>query len=189
MRIKNMKAKENTLYALIEEGKVTHIFDSTQLKEWDENAILAVEIPKGKNVEIGTQYDKTTESFLNKSLQEQKIHMINRINFLFEREVSYMQGGITQSEITTYEAQKKEAQSLMENENAETPLLNELATQRNQDKKELAKKILEKNKIYTERLAKLLGYKQNLIKQVENTETENELLEIKYISPLNREVK
>lgn len=180
-----MKAKKNTLYALIENNVVTHIFDSTQLSEWDENAITAIEIPKGKNIEIGTRYDANTQSFIDKTLQEQKELMADRINFLFEREVSYMQERIPQSEKSSYEMQKKEAESFLNDENADTPLLDELARQRSMDKKLLAQKILEKNKIYTEKLAKLLGYKQNLIKQVENTQTQTELDNIKYISPLN----
>lgn len=180
-----MKAKKNTLYALIENNIVTHKFDSTQLKEWDENAITAIEIPNGKNVEIGTRYDENTQSFIDKTLQEQKESMIDRINFLFEREVSYMQERIPESEKSSYETQKREAESFLNDENADTPLLSEIAKQRNMDKKLLAEKILEKNKIYTERLAKLLGYKQNLIKQVENTQTQTEIDNIKYISPLN----
>lgn len=101
-----MKAKDNTLYALIESGIVTNIFDSTQLKEWDENAITAIEIPKGKNIEIGTRYDANTQSFIDNTLQEQKQALINRINFLFERESDYIQDA-TQNKKATYEIQKK----------------------------------------------------------------------------------
>lgn len=80
---------------------------------------------------------------------------------------------------------KKEAQSFLNDENAKTPFLDKLAEQRQESKKELAQKILVKNEVYTQRLAKLLGYKQKLIKQVERAQTQTEIDDIKYISPLN----
>ena len=182
-----MIAKDGILYALIENGEVVQIFDSEQLREWDENTLKVVELKSGQVVELGMKYDDATNQFLDKTLQEVKEDLIAKINFFFEREVSYMQGSLTQNEIASFETQKREAENLSENPQAQTPLLSELAKQRNEDIKTLAQKVLTKNALYTERLAKLLGYKQSLIKRVENAQTRNELDEIKYISPLNKE--
>lgn len=182
-----MIAKDSTKYALIENGEVTQIFTSAQLREWDENTILAVEIPENKEVTIGTRYEEALGMFLEKSLQELKEDLKDKITFFYEREVGYMQGETPQSEANTFERQRQEAQELKNNPNAETPLLLELAKQRGEDKQALAEKILNKNAKYTQRLAKLLGYKQSLIKQVENAENAEALQAIKYISPLTNE--
>lgn len=180
-----MVAKDGVLYALIENDIVVQIFDSEQLREWDEQTIKAIEIKDGQNVSIGTRYDSNIGDFLEKSLQEVKEELILDINFFYEREVSYMQGKVTRSEINTYETQRIEANNLLMDSNAETPFLDRLAEQRGMDRFLLAKKIVDKNKAYNERLAKLLGYKQSLIKQVENATTKVELENIKYISPLS----
>lgn len=182
-----MKAKDGVLYALIEKGEVIQIFDSEQLREWDENTLKVVELESGQIVELGTRYDDATQQFLAKPLQELKDEIISKINFFFDREVNYMRGDIPQNEATSFETQKREAESLIQNPNADTPLLKELARQRNEDINKLAQKILDKNALYNKRLAKLLGYKQALIKKVETAQNETALNEIKYISPLNKE--
>lgn len=179
-----MKAKDGILYALIQDDEVIQIFDSTQLKEWDENSILAVEIPEGKEILIGQRYDKKTQSFVEKSLDELKEELKAQISFYFEREVSYMQAGITQGEIATYEAQKREAQEYLADNNTPTPLLSEIAKKRGMSVANLAAKIIAKNEAYVSNLGKLLGYKQSLCKQVEMAESREGLKSIIYKSPL-----
>lgn len=107
-----MKAKEGVLYAMIQDDEVVQIFDNTQLREWDENAILAVEIPQGKEILVGQRYDTNTQSFVEKSLDDLKEDLKAQISFYFEREVSYMQRGVTQGEIATYESQKEKQKSI-----------------------------------------------------------------------------
>lgn len=179
-----MKAKEGVLYAMIQDDEVVQIFDSTQLREWDENAIFAVEIPQGKEILIGQRYDKKTQSFVEKSLDELKEDLKAQISFYFEREVSYMQAGITQGEIATYESQKREAQEYLADNNTPTPLLSEIAKKRGMSVANLAAKIIAKNEAYVSNLGKLLGYKQSLCKQVELAESKEALKGIIYKSPL-----
>ena len=53
-----MKAKENTRYAILTAEahvlKVSQIFTSNEVKEWDENSLFVVEIPQNQDVSLRT---------------------------------------------------------------------------------------------------------------------------------------
>lgn len=177
------KAKDNTKYAVIVNGKVAQIFDSTEIKEWDENTINAVEIPQNENISINDGYDSITNTFQKKSLEEIKAQFLENVNFLFEREKGYMQGNVAQGEIESWVTQLREAKELKANPKAQTPLLTQIAKTRNMDIKTLADKVIAKNVAFNEKLGQLIGNRQKLEKEIQNAKDLESLEKIKYISP------
>lgn len=180
-----MQAKENTQYAVIQNGKVTQIFSGNDIREWDETSIHAVEIPDGKEVEIGTQYDTLKNVFAERSLDDEKASLLEKINFFFERELFFIKGIVTDGESQSWSDQLREAKLLKSGSTEATPLLTQLASKREMDINILADKIIEKNNAYLEKLGILLGHRQNLEKQVESAKTKKSLQKIVYVSPFN----
>lgn len=178
-----MKAKENTNYAVIYNNEVTQIFSGNDIKEWNDDDIQAVEIPQGKEVAVGSKYDSITKQFVELNLDELKSKLLDSINFYFEREVRYLQGDVTQSEIDSYVTQLREAKEYQANPKASTPLLSQIAKERAMDIKKLVEKVLSKNAIYNEKIGRLIGHRQKLEKQIEAAKSKEELESIKYISP------
>lgn len=180
-----MTAKANTNYAVIVNNEVAQIFNGNDIKQWDEKAINAVEIPSDLEVEIGTKFDSVTNSFVMLTLEEVKQRVLSMINFYYEREVGYLQGDLTQSEIETFNTQLKEAKEYKANPKADLPLLSNIAKTRNIDIKVLADKIISKSNALNEKLGILLGYRQNLQKQIEATNDIDTLKKIEYVSPFS----
>lgn len=185
-----MKAKEGKKYALVSQGDftVTDIFTIDDLKQWDENSILMIELSKEQEkwVKIGTNYDIATQALIKPDLSELKNKKLDYINMCFERECQTIKGEYTPSdEILTWQEQESEAKAFLSgNDATKAPMLNILAQKRGIHLKALATKVLEKSNLYRQAISLLVGHRQQLQDLVENAQNEKELDKIKYISPM-----
>lgn len=182
-----MTAKPNTKYAIIANGIVSQIFDSTIYQEWDEQSITTIEL-SGDMVEwvvVGMPAN-ADNTLTPPSLEQARQVHLNELEHCFLSEVATLQGAnITQAERDTYDTQVAQAKAYLAEKNASAaPLLQALADARGQDITELATKIVQKNQEYNEKLMKLLGNYQKLKEQILQAKTQEVLMKIVYISPL-----
>lgn len=179
-----MKAKDNVKYAMIEGNEVIQIFTKSDMPAWNESAIHAVEIPQNEAVEVGFFYDAVTNTFTPPSIEDLRDKKFSQLFYYFEREVQYLRGNKTIAEIESWEMQAQEAENYLQNAQANTPILDEIAQKRGIEKSQLARKVLENNRAYKASYGKLLAYQQALRKQIQNAQNAQELSAIIYESPL-----
>ncbi|WP_407379805.1 hypothetical protein [Helicobacter sp.] len=182
-----MTAKPHTKYAIIANGIVSQIFDSTIYQEWDEQSITAIELSGDMSEWVVVGMPANADNTLTRpSLEQARQVHLNELEDCFLREVATLQGShITQAEINTYDTQVAEAKLYLTEKNPDmTPLLRTLAQSRGQDIAELATKIVQKNQAYNQKLMLLLGNYQKLKDQILKAKSEDELMKIVYVSPL-----
>ena len=184
-----MKTKKDTQYAIIKDNKVFSIFNGNDIKEYDHKNIFVVEIPKDKDIQIGTKYDPLTQNFIHDDILTIRQKAMDYLNNITNIEISTLQKQFTMCllEIDTWDMQVKEALELQQKKKADTPILTNIANERGIEVSELAKKVLSKHQEYSQNLGKLLGYKQQLQKAIEQATTKEQILQINYISPLSED--
>lgn len=182
-----MKAKDGKTYAIINDGKVTKIFDKNEIEEWNEETLFVVEVkPEDYGwLQIDDKYDYEKKRFIPPTLEEAKYQQEYYINNRFDNELSEFKSSfISPDELDTYQMQADEAKKYMESGNPEDAhYLSILAEQRGESLDDLVLKVIEKNKAYNEKLFTLMGYKQKLMKQLESAQDLEEVAKIEYISP------
>ena len=183
-----MTAKPNTKYAIIANGIVSQIFDSTIYTQWDENAITTIELDADMESWVAVGMRANADNTLTKpSLEEaRKIHL-NILESCFLQEVQSLRDAYTpQAEIDSYDTQIQEAKAFIASKDeAQAPLLAVLAQARGVELENLARKIIDKNQEYNTKLMLLLGNFQKLKDQTLKATKESELASITYESPLN----
>ena len=187
-----MLAKDNVKYAILNhENKVSGFFTSKEIKEWNEDTINAVEVPKDREEEIaiGARFDTITNKFAETSLADYKQRFLDLILTSFEIEIKGLQGDLSEEEIRTWNDQLREAKEYKANPKATTPLLTQIAAQRSMDIKTLADKVISKNTEYLDKAGQLIGYRQNLEKQIEACKDIESLKKITYKSPFSNNNK
>ena len=183
-----MKAQEGKTYALIDSLNVVNlIFDLEIFPEWDENSVLVVELDTATQewLEVGMSYDPITHTFIQPTLEEYKEKKLNFINAMFELEAQTLKDIIPNDERLSWDTQKLEAERFLQTgDKTQAPVLEALSLSRGLDINDLAQKVLQKNKAFNENIAKLIGNRQNLQKQIEQATNYKEVLAIEYVSPL-----
>ncbi|WP_163566244.1 hypothetical protein [Helicobacter suis] len=167
-------------YALINNNAVSDIFDGANLPTYSATSIKLIALPKGEEYKysIGQTLNENGE-LEELTLDQAKQIQILKICNAFEQAVYQTQTSyIPLEETLTFELQYQEAK-LVGSDNP-TPFLDQLAQSRNEDKQQLAKKILEKHDAYINKLALLLGAKSKAIKQVESCNSLEAVLEVNY---------
>ena len=185
-----MKTKKDTQYAIIKDNKVFSIFNGNDIKEYDDKNIFVVEIPKDKDIQIGTKYDALTQDFIiDNDITIIKKKAMDYLNNIVNLEIATLQKTFSSCllEIDTWNIQVREALELQQKKKADTPILTNIANERGIEVSELAKKVLSKHQEYSQNLGKLLGHKQKLQKDIEQATTKEQILQINYISPLSED--
>lgn len=182
-----MKAELGKIYARIHNGKVAQIFDINDLKEWNEEHILCVELSEEQRewVSEGDRYDTEAKCFIEPSLEEAREQQLFYINNRFESEIAKIKSEyIPQEELATWDLQFAEAQSFLKSKSEkDAPLLALIASQRGQDLESLSQKVVEKSQSYREKAFTLIGYRQKLVKAIESAQSVGEVADISYTSP------
>ena len=142
-----------------------------------------------KDIQIGIKYDPLTQNFIHDDILTIRQKAMDYLNNITNIEISTLQKQFTMCllEIDTWDMQVKEALELQQKKKADTPILTNIANERGIEVSELAKKVLSKHQEYSQNLGKLLGYKQQLQKAIEQATTKEQILQINYISPLSED--
>lgn len=183
-----MLAEKNKTYALLDSNNsVMQIFTQKDIKEWNENQVKVVEIPKSdvEWVEIGIGYDVEKNAFVRPSLAEAQQMQIEYVNTRFEAEIAQIQAELIPStELATWDLQAQEAQNYLINKmENNAPLLKILATGRGESMEALARKILQKSQEYRNKLFALIAYRQTLRDSIESATTYEAIADVEYHSP------
>lgn len=162
-------AKPNTYYALVENDKVKCVYPPGSVSQWNETELNLIPCDEynevGDIVENGIVKGPVLESIKRKKIIDLEMNYSLALeNKLF----SYQ-------EIETFKEQEREASLLIKDSNANTPLLDILASERGQDKEYLAKKILSKSEISNKNNLLLKAKYLTLCSKIRNCETKEEL--------------
>ncbi|RDU70388.1 hypothetical protein CQA66_08245 [Helicobacter aurati] len=162
-------AKPNTYYALIENEKVKCVYPPGAVSQWDEKELNLIPCDEynevGDIVENGIIKGPDIDSIKKKKLNDLEMnYSLATENKLF----SYQ-------EIETFKEQERESNLFIKDPHANTPLLDILALERNQDKKELAEKILSKSEKTNKNILILKAKYLTLCSKIRNCETKEEL--------------
>lgn len=184
-----MKAKNNKTYAVIDNQEVTHIFTKEDLSEWNADDIFTVELTSEQKewVRVGMKYDTITQTIIQPTLEEYKAQRLEYINRMFDFEINELTERIPNDERLSWSIQEAEAKDFKRNRNIENcTFLNILAQIRGDDFEELVNKVYEKNEAFNVKLAKLIGNRQVLQKQIENAQDYKAVLAVEYASLLGK---
>lgn len=177
-----MKAIDNETYAVIENDKVVQIFTKDTMPEWDENTLQVVKIPMNKEeyVIIGTPY--RNEAFEYETLESLKVRHISYLSWASDMDAStLLESFLPNSEFDTWQTQITEAKDYLANKDtSRLVFLPELAKVREMELETLCAKVIEKNTEYNKKLAKIVGYRQSLLKATQEAQSPAEMYSYKY---------
>lgn len=96
------------------------------------------------------------------SLEELKGIQSENINIAFEKAIQEVTSGYPTSEVKSWSKQETEARAYLANNNADTPLINALASSRSVDKADLVERIIAKADLFADISGTLIGRRQAL---------------------------
>ncbi|WP_104695753.1 hypothetical protein [Helicobacter salomonis] len=171
-------------YALVENDLVTDIFDGSMLPEYNPAQLHIIALPVGEELAYNVGNKVLNGVIEPTSLAEAKSKQLWLINEGFELEVSQLQQEhFPLEEVLSFNLQAQEAQLYLQDPQASTPFLEELAQARGEDKGVLASKILDKHQAHAKKLATLLGHRHQLRDRIEKARSFEEVLGVVYTSP------
>lgn len=176
-----MKAKPNTQYAIISNGIVSEIFDSSKYPEWNEQQIQVIEINESNKDFIAVGLRANSDGSLTPpSLNELKAEHLNHLALIFEQQILELDNGlVSEYEKNTYDLQLTQAQNYIHSKDPkDAPFLEILAQKREIDLENLCQKIIEKNTAYMAQKAELLSAYQIAKDKVKAAKNINELSQI-----------
>ncbi|GMB89864.1 hypothetical protein NHP190002_05430 [Helicobacter ailurogastricus] len=169
------------LYALIENNSITDIFDGSVLPTYNPTMIKLIEIPKDQAHLYAVGGRIKDGQLVPMSLEEAKNRKKAWINSMFENAVLDLHNEhVPFVEVLSYERQLQDSITCFKEPNGPTPFLDGLAKARGEDRRLLAKKILDKSEAYTKGLTKLLGQRHQAILNVEGAQSVLEVYQIEY---------
>ncbi|WP_104694775.1 hypothetical protein [Helicobacter equorum] len=175
-------AIENEKYAVIDNNKVVQIFTKKEMPEWDENTLQVVKIPMNKEdyVLYGTEYKNG--AFVYENLESLKIKHKSYLAWASDLDSNALfELALPNSEFDTWNTQITEAKEyIVTKDSSNLVFLPEIAKVREIDLETLCNKVIEKNKEFNKKLAKIIGYRQTLQKAVEQAQSPKEIFSYKY---------
>lgn len=177
-----IETKENILYALLEDNKVKSFFTRESIKQYIDTWHV-VEIPQEleKFIDIDSVYDNETQGFIIDIQKARQTH-INEINNIYNNVIIEIMGENTPiSEMLSWETQEREAKAYLETKDiAQAPSISLMAQSQERDLEEFANKIIEKSEKYRLASSFLIGYRQGLIKDIENATSIEAIIKVTF---------
>ncbi len=173
-----MRAEAGKQYAIISNGVVSEIFDSSKYAEWNEEQIEVIEINDSNRDYIVVGLRANDDGSLTPpSLNELKEEHLAQLIWVFEQKIAQLDNELTSElEKSTYELQYTQAKDYMATKNPQNAIfLHTLAQQRGISLESLCIKVIEKNTAYNARFAELLASLQNKKQRVTNARNKQEL--------------
>lgn len=109
------------------------------------------------------------------TLQKAKILLMDNLNIEVDNALSIVTSQYPDVEKLTFDKQANEARELISNPKASAPFLRELASKRGMAVGDLAKKVLEKDAVFTNLSANFIGQRQKIETAIQNAATVEEL--------------
>lgn len=122
--------------------------------------------------------DPDPESMANDARAEK----LRQANEKADELLAVLDAAYPEREVLTWDQQVKEAEALMADSDAETPLLQSLALSRNIDVQDLASRVLVKSSLYKQASGSIMGARQWVEDRLGEAQTHEEVLSVPTIS-------
>lgn len=170
---KLIPCNDNAMYAMLDNEDKLLFFFTKQTKPFYKQSDNVVEVSENELLEAqsGDTYDKKKQSF-NLDLEYVRKLYMDRVNSSYESVIQAITGENTPlSEMISWETQEKEAKAYLEsNDISQASNIALMAQTQDRDLSEFSNKIIEKAAKYRLASSFLIGYRQKIIRDLENAQ-------------------